>query len=83
MKTHIGQDRCTRCGGGSNACPVCQEILEEKTTMKRYIYKLITGNELLNGTMITQRANSRREADSVVAEYAKRANGKVEFIKSI
>jgi len=28
MKTHIGNEQCTRCGGGSNACPVCQPIEE-------------------------------------------------------
>lgn len=52
--------------------------------MKRYIYELTdTGNSLLNGTMITQRANSRIEADAIVQKYAKRAKGKVKFIKSI
>ena len=28
MKTHIGNDRCTRCGGGSLACPVCSPVEE-------------------------------------------------------
>lgn len=52
--------------------------------MKRYIYELTnTGNNLLDGTMITQRANSRKEADSVVAGYAERVKGEVKFIKSI
>ena len=34
MSTHIGTDRCSRCGGGSNACPVCNPIPESTQTMK-------------------------------------------------
>jgi hypothetical protein len=52
--------------------------------MKRYIYELTnTGNDLLDGTMITQRANSRHEADAIVTGYAEKLHGKVKFIKAI
>ena len=34
MKTHIGNDRCTRCGGGASPCPVCNPV-EEETQPKR------------------------------------------------
>ena len=30
---HIGQSRCTRCGGGSLACPVCNPLPETITNM--------------------------------------------------
>lgn len=36
MKTYIGNDRCTRCGGGSSPCPVCNPI--EEQPMKQIPY---------------------------------------------
>ena len=34
MKTHIGNDQCTRCGGGSSPCAVCNPIEESKCQPK-------------------------------------------------
>ena len=35
--THIGNQRCTRCGGGSAPCPVCRPEPEMPTRRKRVI----------------------------------------------
>jgi ferredoxin len=37
MKTHIGNERCTRCGGGNNACPVCNVPPEVAAPRKHVI----------------------------------------------
>lgn len=34
MKTYIGNDRCTRCGGGSSPCPVCNPVEEPPRELK-------------------------------------------------
>ena len=34
MKTHVGNDRCTRCGGGSSPCPVCNPVEETPRELK-------------------------------------------------
>lgn len=42
MKTYIGTDRCTRCGGGSNACSVCNptERIPYRAILARRIERL-------------------------------------------
>ena len=35
--THIGNQRCTRCGGGSGPCPVCRPEPEPPTRRKRVV----------------------------------------------
>ena len=34
MRTLIGNDRCTRCGGGSSPCPVCNPVEEAPRELK-------------------------------------------------